>query len=264
MQKITETLISRKNLLLKWQKNLEHSLLKVPEGSLRVCKHHNRTQYYQRTSPKDFNGKYIPKENYLLVKQLAQKDYALKTLAVLNKEILAIDKFLTLYPKNNAEELYLSLHPERQKLITPIYESDDDYIKHWESYTYSGKDFDELSSPLYTQKGERVRSKSEIIIADLLHKHNIPYRYECPIYLSSFGKIYPDFMTLNIRSRKEIIWEHFGMMDDPIYLEGALKKIATYEQNGFFPGDNLILTYESKNNPINTKILLLIIEKFLL
>ena len=128
---------------------------------------------------------------------------------------------------------------------------------------YNGKDFYEDIPEFYTSAGERVRSKSEIIIADLLSKENIPYRYEYPLYLKGLGKIFPDFTTLNTRTRKEFIWEHLGMMDDPMYVENALQKISAYEQNGFFPGENLILTFESEKNPLNQKLLSLLLQKHL-
>ena len=49
---------------------------------------------------------------------------------------------------------------------------------------------------IYTERGERVRSKSEKIIADKLFLQNIPYHYERPIYLKGFGMVYPDFCCL--------------------------------------------------------------------
>ena len=67
------------------------------------------------------------------------------------------------------------------------------------------------------------------------------------------GNIYPDFTVLNVRTRKEMLWEHFGMMDEPEYAEKAVQKIMTYEQNNIFPGENLILTYETRKNPLNQK-----------
>ena len=112
-------------------------------------------------------------------------------------------------------------------------------------------------------KGERVRSKSEVIIADMLSKEGIPYRYEYPLYIKGFGKIYPDFTVLNIKKREELLWEHFGMMDDAEYAEAAIRKIATYEQNGIYPGEKLILTYETRKNPINQRVINGLIEHFL-
>lgn len=263
MNEIRELLKLRENQLIQWKKKTENSLKQSPDGTLRVCKHGNRTQYYHRTDPRDFNGTYIPQKNIGLAQSLAQKDYDKKLLCAIEKEMSAIKKYVATCPELDAEQVYDSLHPERRKLITPILEPDDDYIQKWKTLEYEGKAFNENIPELYTTNGERVRSKSEIIIADLLNKEGIPYRYEYPIYLNGIGRIYPDFTTLNIRTRKEILWEHLGMMDDPVYVEKAIKKIAMYEQNGFFPGENLILTYESLKNPINQKILLLMIDKYL-
>jgi len=82
-----------------------------------------------------------------------------------------------------------------------------------------------MAPELYTAKGERVRSKSEIIIADSLMRAGVPYRYEFPIILNGYGKIYPDFTVLNVGLRKELYWEHLGMMDDSeIFIGGLLQR----------------------------------------
>ncbi len=56
-----------------------------------------------------------------------------------------------------------------------------------------------------TERGEKVRSKSEVIIANLLNKFNIPYRYEEP-----FKGIEPDFTIKNKDKSIIIYWEHSG------------------------------------------------------
>jgi hypothetical protein len=108
---------------------------------------------------------------------------------------------------------------------------------------------------LLTDRGERVRSKSELIIANLLSKEGIPYKYECPLRLKGFGTVHPDFTALRRKARKEIYWEHLGMMDDPEYAEKAVRKISAYGANGFFPGDRLILTAETKSTPLNVRLI---------
>lgn len=55
--------------------------------------------------------------------------------------------------------------------------------------------------------------------------------------------MYPDFTFLSKRTRKEIYWEHEGRMDDSEYAKTAIKKIKTYEDNGIYLGENLILTF---------------------
>ncbi len=263
MKDMKEILKSRERELLQWRNTTKKALKTAPPGTLRLCKHRNKTQYYHRMNPKDTSGIYIPQKDLSLAKNLAQKDYDKKILCSIENELKAIQKYLTSYPELNVENIYDSLHEERKKLITPLWEPDNHFIRKWKSVEYESKGFADNTPELYTTNGERVRSKSELIIADLLSKEAIPYRYEYPIYLKGYGRIYPDFTTLNIKTRKEILWEHFGMMDDSTYVEKALQKIALYEQNGYFVGENLIITYETQKNPISSKIILLMIHKYL-
>ena len=263
MNQSKNVLEEREKYLLQIKAEKERALQSAPEGSLRICSHGDKTLYYRRNDPKDYNGVYIKGKDIPVAEALAQKEYDKKVLRVINKELQAIDKYHSNYPNIVAEQIYERLHKERQKLVIPMLEPDEKYIHEWENVKYNGNVFSEDMPEFYTSKGERVRSKSEVIIADLLNREGIPYRYEYPIHLSGKGKIYPDFTVLNVRLRKEMYWEHFGMMDDPDYVENAMKKIVCYEQNGIFPGENLILTYETRKNPINQKVIMLMIQHFL-
>jgi len=264
MEQIKKILQERETQLQQLKKEKEKALTKAPEGSLRLCQHGDKIQYYHRNNPKDFNGVYIKEKDIELAKQLAQKDYDKKVLTSAERELGAINKFFLNYPDKSVEEIYENMHEGRKRIITPIMETEEQYVQQWQQETYQGKTFPEDTPELYTQKGERVRSKSELIIADMLNKAGIPYRYEYPLYIKGFGKIYPDFTVLNIKKRKELFWEHFGMMDDPEYAETAIRKITTYEQNGIYPGEKLILTYETRKNPINQKVVKGMIEHFLI
>ena len=96
---------------------------------------------------------------------------------------------------------------------------DQHYAAQWLKVQYQGLSFTPDAPEYQTALGERVRSKSEVIIADALSRHQIPNRYEYPLKLSKGQQthiIYPDFLCLNIHTRREYIWEHFGMMDDPL------------------------------------------------
>ena len=198
-----------------------------------------------------------------MAKQLAQKDYDKKVPTCAEKELNAISKFLVNCPDKSVEQIFENLHEGRKRSITPIMETHEEYVQKWQEEIYQGKAFYDDTPELYTMKGERVRSKSELIIADMLSKEGVPYRYEYPLHLKGVGKIYPDFTVLNVKKRKELYWEHLGMMDDPSYAEKALKKITIYEQNGNFPGEDLILTYETRKNPMNQKVIMLMIQHYL-
>lgn len=263
MNHIKNLLKSRETYLRKLQTQKEASLESAPEGLLRICRDGNHLYYYHKQNSDNPNGAYLPKSDFLLARQLAQKDYDTKVLRAVSQELQAIKKYLSTCPKNPPETIYELLSEYRQQLVTPIAEPEDQFIKNWTSVEYTGKAFDANTPELCTARGERVRSKSEIIIADLLHHEGIPYRYEYPVYLRGFGTVYPDFTVLNVRLRKEIYWEHMGMMDDPEYVQKALQKLITYEQNGIYPGENLILTFETKQLPINQKLVLQMIHRYL-
>lgn len=243
MEKINNLLKEREAYLLKIKQMKETAVEMAPEGKLRICDHKNRVQFYLRKNPEDINGTYIKDADKLIARKIAQKDYDKKVLYAVEKELDAIRKYLNTYPKVSAENVYTTLHKERKKLITPVRESDEEFIQNWEAFIYPGKEFEKETTKFYTEKGEAVRSKSEVIIANLLNKEKIPYRYECPLYLKGLGKVYPDFTVLNVRLHKEFYWEHLGMMDDSIYAENALKKLSFYEKNGIFAGEKFCRTY---------------------
>lgn len=263
MEKIRESLEERKQQLLQIKRQKEDALKNTPEGSLRICNNKGKIQYYRRTNAKDFNGTYIREQDKEIAYQLAQKDYDRKILEDIKKELGATERYLASTKSLKAKYIYENLHQERRKLVNPIRIPDCEFIRDWELVEYEGKEFVEGTPEFYTTKGERVRSKSEVMIADMLDKERIPYRYEYPIYLKGVGVVYPDFTILNKASRKEMYWEHLGMMDDPNYAESVIRKITSYEQNGIFPGKDLILTYESKKNPLNSKIIKLMVQCYL-
>ena len=263
MEEIRNLLKEREKYLRGLKSEKEKELKAAPEGLLRVCNSRNRIQYYHRTNPKDFNGVYIKEKNIHLAKGLAQKDYDQKILRSIEKELECIKKFYANYPERNVEQVFECLHKERQRLINPIRETNEQYIQNWRNVKYDGKGFAEDVPEFYTSRGERVRSKSEWIIAELLEKEGIPYRYEYPVYLRGLGKVYPDFTLLNVRIRKEIYWEHMGMMDNSAYAEKAVNKIHTYEQNGIFQGENLLITYETSKSPLSQKGIMRMIQRYL-
>jgi hypothetical protein len=168
MEESRKTLKERKEYLQQLVKEKNQALQKAPEGWLRTCKHREGWQYYYRNNPKDSNGCYIKEQDMKFAKCLAQRDYDRKLVNTAEQEIKAIDKYFQVMPKTIAEDIYPTLHPARQSIITPIRETDVAYIRKWESVEYKVKEFSEDAPELYTLRGERVRSKSEMLIADMV------------------------------------------------------------------------------------------------
>lgn len=259
-----------KSLLLQEQYRLESIIQKVqarlvsaPEGRLRLSKTHNHIQYYCSTE-KNTSGKYISKENELLARQLAQKSYDEKILQLAERRLAQINKFVKDYTEDEIEAIYLKEHSERQKLIEAIEPIWDQKMNGWIKKEYQGKEFPDSTPVILTEKGERVRSKSEKIMADYFYRNGIEYKYECPLYLKGMGTVYPDFTFLSKRTGEEIYWEHNGRVDDPIYARNMVKKVNAYENNGIFQGERLILTYETEQTVLNTNKIEQLVKQYLL
>ena len=94
---------------------------------------------------------------------------------------------------NSAEEIYNSLSPVRQKLVTPIMLPDDEFIRQWlESKKCEPMGFDDNDPEILTAEGYRVRSKSEQLWADSFDRFNVPHVFEPKLYLKGKGWVRPD------------------------------------------------------------------------
>ena len=98
----------------------------------------------------------------------------------------------------------------------------------------------------------------------MLEQNGVPYRYEYPLNLKGLGLVRPDFWCLNVRERKEYGWEHLGMMDNIAYATKNVTKINHYEQNGYFPGKNMIFTFETSQQALSSYIIKSMIEQYLI
>lgn len=240
------------------------SLKTAPQGHLRIAqaKKGKKIQFYHFTNPKDLKGKYIPHSKLNFAQKLAQKDYDEKLIKLLQKQITLIEKYLAIN-ENKINELYTKMSYTRQQLVKPVTLTDSLYIKEWLNTSWQKLLYQEEHQVYTSANGEQVRSKSEVIIADTLKRMNIPYRYEYPLELKDGRTFYPDFLCLNVRTRKEYYWEHFGMMDDQEYLERTIQKLKLYSENKIFPGKNLIITMESQAYPLNVKQIENLVKEFL-
>ena len=86
-----------------------------------------------------------------------------------------------------------------------------------------------------TSKGEYVRSKSELAIANLLFSNEIYYKYEQQLF-SKDGSEWklPDF-TIRTEDGETYYWEHLGRLEnDPQYAEDWEEKKQWYKDNDYF------------------------------
>ena len=255
MRRIQQIIKNDLNQIKNLKAEIEKSLKKAPEGSLIVSKSKATVQFFQKEDHTQKKGKYIKKNNRKFIAQLAQKDYDQALYRTLEKREIKLEKALKNLPDRSLEEIYEKLSDTRKNLVNSRIISNQAYVEQWLAVEYEGNSFHDEYKKFETERGEKVRSKSEKIIADKLHAMNIPYRYEFPIYLKNTGTIYPDFTILLPSSRKEIYLEHFGMMDDSEYCDKALIRIQELAKNEIVLGKNLIATFESSSVPLDIKCL---------
>lgn len=240
-----------------------NKLAGAPPGSLRIAGKKG-SKFFHRTTPSDRLGTYIPAKEMELVRKLAQKGYDQKLLKSLQQEINAIDTYLKLSPAIAPADLFETLNDKRREIVIPAFDTDEMVRQKWESMQYDRMGFEPDDPEFYTDKGERVRSKAEVIIANKLLKYDILYHYEYPLFLNGFGWVHPDFMILNLRLRKVFYWEHLGMMDKEGYANDNTIKIRAYQKNGIYLGEKLIITLETKKFPMDIREIDALIQRFLL
>ena len=85
-----------------------------------------------------------------------------------------------------------------------------------------------------------VRSKSEIIIANMLTERQVPFWYEKPLFAPDGTFYLPDF-TIMVQG-EEYYLEHVGRLDLPKYKSHWENKKKWYDK--FFKG-KLLTTYET-------------------
>ncbi|MCR4895730.1 MAG: hypothetical protein K5891_03025 [Lachnospiraceae bacterium] len=249
-----------------WKMALEKEIRQAPAGIIHIVRSGTRVQFYLRKDRSDGGGSYIRKSDTRTIRTFLRKAYQEKALKLLKKEMLSLELLLRKSGTISAQirSLYSDYPPEIKQYLDPVDMSDADYVSKWLSQPFKGKDIPEDAAVYETRQGERVRSKSELTIANMLADRGIPYKYECPIKLGNGAVVYPDFTVLNVKTRKVFYWEHRGMMDDSDYAGQAVFKMKSMIKNGIVLGDNLIISEETSANPLGTNEIKALINRFFL
>lgn len=223
----------------------------LPDGKI-ICVHNgNRVKWFHSDG---HTQTYIPKQHREYAQQLAYKRFLLEKQTECKKELYALELYQRhAVGENKKSDRFLSEDPAYQELLCPFYQMVTQEELIWSDTSYP-------KNPNYPEqlkykscKNEYVRSKSEALIAMNLYMEKIAYRYECELKIGK-AVFYPDFTILHPLTGKEIYWEHFGKMDLPEYAKNAADKLHMYARNGIYPGDRLITTYETMEQPLDTAI----------
>ena len=244
----------------------EKEILTFPEGSLSLKKVKGNAYIYLQNKTLAERRLLSPKkkEDADMIEKIRKKYFVKKSISQLRKN------------KKIMESLLRGLNPfdpgEIRNQMSSVYR--EVQIIEWKSKMdlalEKWKVKDKGESFLYPEglrhisaKGQRVRSKSEAIIADLLDYKNILYKYEEPLNICG-QKFSPDFTIFRSFDNRIIYWEHFGMINDTEYKKNMEMKLLAYRNSEIIPWDNLILTFDSIEGNIDVSMISAIIDKMLL
>jgi hypothetical protein len=264
MNSIFTIINNRLELLQRAIKQAEKDETAFPNGRLRITRTTRQIRYYNVVDSGDTTGQYLSKSKAKIIKQLAQKDYNKQFLKAARAEQKKLENFLNQYRKQQAETTFEGLSDERKALVLPYILPDDMYARAWQSRPFRPSSYKPEKKIYDTRRGEKVRSKSEAIIADMLLELGIPYRYEYPVKMHDGTIRYPDFTLLKVKTREIIFFEHFGRLSEEDYRKETIEKMDIYRASGIYPGKNLMFSYETEENPLDINgIRKMLVEAFL-
>ena len=126
-------------------------------------------------------------------------------------------------------------------------------IQEWIASPYEMSNYKPELRTHITSRGEKMRSKGEVAIAEVMYKHNVPFRYEPVIHIGKYTLAF-DFTPLRKRDFKLFYWEHCGMPHNEEYMKRHKWKLELYESQGIVSWDNLIITYNDIYGNVDMRI----------
>lgn len=251
-------MLAEKRLLEAYRK----ALSRLPEGRLCFKLIDGKARYF-KWDKKKRKQVYIKNADSDLVYQLKYRRILEEAIQTIEQNLIVQEKLLSKYQEYDPQSCQTRLGKVYQDMPEKFYRMPRKVtLVEGRQPSHHSENLIQISS-----FGLKFRSKSEALIAELLHNAGIPFKYEEKLVLEdAYGEKHyykPDF-TFILPDGRRIIWEHFGRMDLPDYRQKNFKKLAIYHQNGIYPPKNLIITMESKEGGIDVDAILNVIHNQLL
>ena len=247
-------------------KEIDSVIEKSPEGIIHCERRGADVRYFLFDPVRDMSGDrgvYIRKEDQELAQKIAQKKYCMDLKKEVERQLRAFDRLIRIFERRDLERFYAEANAYRKRLITPVFLPAEDIVLKWFGKYQTLKHQDgELE--YRTVNGKMVKTKSERSIADELTRHGIPFKYECCL---SFGEeeypLYPPFTVINLRTGEEYYWEHIEFIENRGFSDTFMWRLEQYERHGLWPGEKVILTYETPYRPFSHDMIVHYIETYL-
>lgn len=234
--------------LIKLERTMQLDRKWLPDGSLvkredriyRVVRHEGK-QLQLRINENTADGK-------KLIHELKHRRYVKAAIPVLKEQIQLLTKYLRKSDVYDPVKIQESLGEQYQGMEgLPIFLEGDVDPESWR--LQKAETMYENGLIHLSEGGLKTRSKAESMIATCLEKSGLKFHYEPRVDLKD-GIARPDFEVMLEQKRKIVYWEHLGKIEDPEYVMKNLKKLQDYAENGIYLGINLVITYETKEEPL--------------
>ncbi len=265
--KNTNTIATRISGLDEEIRYLEKLVSDAPAGKLIVRRNPSGSYRYYRKRKTEGNKcteEYLSGNKLEIARALALRDYSKNRIQDAIRERHYLNLNLKALNNEKQADHYLNTHPGAAELILPLLRKRADYLEAWKNAPYA-RSQDHPEDLIYTTvvEGLLVRSKAEADILSRFEFFGVPYHYEDELRYGS-TIIHPDFTCRNLSTGKIIYWEHQGKWDDPGYMPRINKRNDIFCRLGISPGDNLIVTAETRTHPLDIQWVDQLIQYYLL
>jgi hypothetical protein len=229
----------------------------------------DRAYYYR----KEKNGlryrrTYIGSSNNMEVLNIKKARYIAKALEVVEKDIALLNSLCDGYAFTGFRDINESIPKTYRLQSLDYYENLPDVAREWlrrkeaEKAEYGPWHPEGLIHKV--SNGIKVRTKSEMAIAEILLRNGIPFVYELPHVLKNGTIVHTDFTILStIDYKTEILLEHEGSMADSGYRDKHSWRVENYYLSGYIPNVNIFFTYDGMNGSVDGEAIQRIVDGWL-
>lgn len=258
-----------RNEMLSKQKGLEKYNGYILKPSKR--KTSRKTYYLFKKKGSGKKAKYLGNEDNQHVRGIKSFRYTTKSLEVLDSNITLLEDLINNYVSPDYQSINSKLHKTyRSSLSSAVQDIRESTIPAEAIRWKEQKEKEKSKYPPYKPEkltrramdGTMMRSKSEVILANILILSGIPYVYELPMKIKG-EMVLPDFTILSLIDLKtEIIIEHQGMIFMDYYAEKFIRSVKTYLKSSLVINRDLFFTFDTAEDTPDTRELESILVKF--
>ena len=273
-------LINEANIILKDLRNREHCLsIQVKNLSgydgwlLKPCRTlKSGVTHYSAVTPATKSKRYLGNDLNEDVINIKRLRYVKEAASIMNRDIQLLEELI----KNYIDTDYKTINSRLPKIYrTDIARKGAGSLEaslpkealEWkenlekEKAKYPPYRPEQLKHP--AMNGTLMRSKSEVIIANMMLMAGIPFVYEAPMFIEG-QMLLPDFKILSMIDLKTvIIIEHQGMVFADDYANKFIRSVKQYLKSEWIPNQNLFFTFDNAKETLDVRQVTSILRKYI-